>query len=89
MTFDGDYTARFTAQLNRLKSENRYRHFVELERIAGRHPVARRHHDGEVREVTVWCSNDYLGMGQHPKVVGAMVETATRVGTGALWAKAQ
>ena len=53
MTFDGDYTARLTAQLNRLKSENRYRHFVELERIAGRHPVARRHHDGRTEEVTV------------------------------------
>ena len=66
MTFDGNYTARFTAQLNRLKSEDRYRHFVELERIAGRHPVARRHHDGTAHEVTVWCSNDYLGMGQHP-----------------------
>jgi 5-aminolevulinate synthase len=83
MTFDGDYTARFAAQLNRLKSENRYRHFVELERIAGRHPVARRHHDGEVREVTVWCSNDYLGMGQHPDVIAAMRDAAGTWGAGA------
>ena len=72
MTFQGDYTAHFRAQLNRLKTENRYRHFVELERIVGRHPVALRHHNGAAQEVTVWCSNDYLGMGQHPDVIAAM-----------------
>ena len=83
MTFDGIYTARFTAQLNRLKSEDRYRHFVELERIAGRHPVARRHHHGTAHEVTVWCSNDYLGMGQHPDVIAAMQDASARYGAGA------
>ena len=72
MTFDGDYSAHFRAQLNRLKTENRYRHFVELERIVGRHPVALRHHNGAAQEVSVWCSNDYLGMGQHPDVIAAM-----------------
>ena len=52
MTFHGDYTAHFRAQLNRLKTENRYRNFVELERIVGRHPVALRHHNGAAQEVT-------------------------------------
>ncbi|MEC7371673.1 MAG: aminotransferase class I/II-fold pyridoxal phosphate-dependent enzyme, partial [Pseudomonadota bacterium] len=83
MTFHGDYTAHFRAQLNRLKTENRYRHFVELERIVGRHPVALRHHNGAAQEVTVWCSNDYLGMGQHPDVIAAMRAAAAAGGTGA------
>ena len=83
MIFNGDYTAHFRAQLNRLKTENRYRHFVELERIVGRHPVALRHHNGAAQEVTVWCSNDYLGMGQHPDVIAAMRAAAAASGTGA------
>ena len=83
MTFHGDYTAHFRAQLNRLKNENRYRHFVELERVVGRHPMALRHHRGAVQEVTVWCSNDYLGMGQHPDVIAAMRTAAVTAGTGA------
>ena len=83
MTFQGDYTEHFRAQLNRLKTENRYRHFVELERIVGRHPVALRHHNGAAQEVTVWCSNDYLGMGQHPDVIAAMRAAAAAGGTGA------
>ncbi|MEC7048802.1 MAG: hypothetical protein VXX06_01740 [Pseudomonadota bacterium] len=78
MTFQGDYTAHFRAQLNRLKTENRYRHFVELERIVGRHPVALRHHNGAAQEVTVWCYNDYLGMGQHPEVIAAMRSSSTK-----------
>ena len=80
MTFQGDYTAHFRAQLNRLRTENRYRHFVELERIVGRHPVALRHHNGAAQEVTVWCSNDYLGMGQHPDVIAAMTEVVKKGG---------
>jgi 5-aminolevulinate synthase len=78
-----DYQALFSSALDRLRAERRYRVFADLERIAGRFPTAIwRRPEGE-REVTVWCSNDYLGMGQHPDVVRALTETAARVGAGA------
>jgi 5-aminolevulinate synthase len=78
-----DYDTYFNTALNRLQSERRYRVFANLERIAGRFPYATCHSPEGPREVVVWCSNDYLGMGQHPKVIGAMVETAVRLGVGA------
>jgi 5-aminolevulinate synthase len=78
-----NYDAYFAAALARLKDERRYRVFADLERLAGRFPRAIWHSPQGPRDVIVWCSNDYLGMGQHPKVIGAMVETATRMGTGA------
>jgi 5-aminolevulinate synthase len=78
-----DYSRYFRAALDRLHEERRYRVFADLERVAGRFPHAVWHSPNGSRNVVIWCSNDYLGMGQHPKVVGAMVETATRVGTGA------
>jgi 5-aminolevulinate synthase len=81
--FDVNYHGFFTDALGRLRDERRYRVFADLERLAGRFPHAIWHSPEGPRNVVMWCSNDYLGMGQHPKVVGAMVETATRMGTGA------
>jgi 5-aminolevulinate synthase len=78
-----NYDAYFTGALARLRDERRYRVFADLERQAGRFPRALWHSPQGARDVIVWCSNDYLGMGQHPKVIGAMVETATKMGTGA------
>jgi 5-aminolevulinate synthase len=78
-----DYTPFFADALARLRDERRYRVFVDLERMAGRFPRTIWHSPQGPRDIIVWCSNDYLGMGQHPKVIGAMVETATRMGTGA------
>jgi 5-aminolevulinate synthase len=78
-----DYNSFFASALDSLRQERRYRVFADLERIAGRFPHAIWHSPQGPREVVIWCSNDYLGMAQHPKVVGAMVETAARMGTGA------
>ena len=77
------YDDFFAEALVSLWHERRYRVFAELERIAGRFPSAIWHSPRGPQEVVIWCSNDYLGMGQHPKVIGSMVETATRLGTGA------
>jgi 5-aminolevulinate synthase len=78
-----NYEAFFSASLDRLHQERRYRVFADLERLVGRFPTMIWHSPQGPREIVVWCSNDYLGMSQHPKVIGAMVETATRMGTGA------
>src|SRR6186997_2557670 len=78
-----DYKGYFASALGKLRDERRYRVFADLERVAGRFPHAIWHAPQGQRDAVIWCSNDYLGMAQHPKVIGAMVEAATRMGTGA------
>lgn len=80
-----DYQGYFEDCIAGIKAEGRYRSFANLERIKGRFPKAiYRPEDGsEAREVTIWCSNDYLGMGQHPVVVNAAREALEGSGAGA------
>jgi 5-aminolevulinate synthase len=77
------YDDVFADALTRLHDEQRYRVFVEIERIAGHCPYAVWHSPGGPRDIVIWCSNDYLGMSQHPDVIRALSETASRTGTGA------
>ncbi|OSJ32509.1 5-aminolevulinic acid synthase [Bradyrhizobium japonicum] len=78
-----EFDAIFKCELDRLHSEGRYRVFAELVRNCGHFPKARRLKDDSTQEVTVWCSNDYLGMGQHPKVIEAMKNAVDQCGAGA------
>src|SRR5437762_10021462 len=76
-----DYQGFFKERLEALHAEGRYRVFADLERRCDRFPRAYDHRIGA--EVTMWCSNDYLGMGQYPAVLAAMEETLRAVGAGA------
>jgi len=78
-----DFDAHFTAELNRLRDDGNYRVFADLERKNGSFPKAIRYGENGTGEVTVWCSNDYLGMGQHPATLEAMKEAIDKCGAGA------
>jgi 5-aminolevulinate synthase len=78
-----DYEDFFRDRLDALKAEGNYRVFADIERRAGAFPAARNHSGSGPPNVTVWCSNDYLGMGQHPEVIAAMQEALERCGAGA------
>src|SRR6267142_559396 len=83
MDSKADFRATFESLIADTKLDGRYRTFIELERIAGEFPSAFwRGPDGQTRRVTVWCSNDYLGMGQHPDVLAAMHRAIDRSGAG-------
>ncbi|MGV3553003.1 5-aminolevulinate synthase [Rhizobium sp.] len=78
-----DFEAFFKDAIDGLHQEGRYRVFADLERKAGQFPKAVRHTENGPQDVTVWCSNDYLGMGQHPKVIASMKEAIETCGAGA------
>ncbi|MBU2993142.1 5-aminolevulinate synthase [Octadecabacter sp. 1_MG-2023] len=78
-----DYTGFFRAELDALRDEGNYRVFADLERERGAFPKAVNRNGEQKRDVTIWCSNDYLGMGQHPDVLGAMHNALDTVGAGA------
>ncbi len=79
-----DYRRYFESAVFRLRSERRYRVFTHIERDVETFPHAIwRRPDGRAQPITIWCSNDYLGMGQHPDVIQAMLDTASKVGAGA------
>ncbi len=79
-----DYKAAFQSAVEQVKGEGRYRVFADLKRVRGQFPHAvRRREDGSEQDVIVWCSNDYLGMGQHPDVLKAMQDAIDDSGAGA------
>ena len=83
MSHNLDYTAKLDAALGRLHDEGRYRTFIDIERKQGHFPHATwRKPDGSEQPITVWCGNDYLGMGQHPVVLAAMHEAVDATGAG-------
>ncbi|PZM08004.1 5-aminolevulinate synthase [Rhizobium tubonense] len=77
-----DFDRFFQSQLQRLHDDGSYRVFADLERKQGLYPLATRHAANGSNDVTVWCSNDYLGMGQHPKVLAAMKAAIECCGAG-------
>ena len=77
-----NYKDFFTNNLQNIKNEGRYRVFADLEKIAGKFPQALNYNGDKVKEVTVWCSNDYLGMSQNQTVLAKMQEALQKVGAG-------
>lgn len=78
-----DYEQAFKTAVAAVRAEGRYRVFADIERVRGAFPKAIHHSPEGPREITVWCSNDYLGMGQHPEVIAAMTAALEKVGAGA------
>ncbi len=78
-----NYQSFFDSAIQNLRHEERYRIFTDIERIAGSFPKARWHSETGIKELVVWCSNDYLGMSQHPDVIEALTDAARRFGAGA------
>ncbi|MBB4287333.1 5-aminolevulinate synthase [Roseospira goensis] len=78
-----EYKSYFADRLRDLRDEGRYRVFCDLERRTDRFPKAINHRDGKTYDVTIWCSNDYMGMGMHPVVTGAIADTVQACGSGA------
>ena len=77
-----NYKKIFRESLDNLKKDGNYRIFADLEKIAGNFPQALNYKDNSVSEVTVWCSNDYLGMSQNDIVIKSMIEAIKKVGAG-------
>ncbi|MEO0749909.1 MAG: 5-aminolevulinate synthase, partial [Pseudomonadota bacterium] len=78
-----DYNARLDKAIGRLHDEGRYRTFIDIERSNGHYPHATwTRPDGSEQRITVWCGNDYLGMGQHPVVLKAMHDALEATGAG-------
>lgn len=77
-----NYEQYFISAVEKVKSEGRYRQFTDLGRQAGSFPMATNYSDNQ-KSVTIWCSNDYLGMGQHPKIIDAAAKALQEMGTGA------
>ena len=77
-----NYKKIFKESLDKLKNDGNYRVFADLEKIAGNFPQALNYKENTVSEVTVWCSNDYLGMSQNNVVINSMIEAVKKVGAG-------
>ena len=78
-----DYRSHFESAVDALRAERRYRVFADLERRVGMFPRAVLRRGGAERQIVIWCSNDYLGMGHHPEVVRALQDAAALMGAGA------
>ena len=77
-----NYSEKFIASINKLKFEGRYRNFNEIERNAGQHPKALWKVNSKLYDITVWCSNDYLGMSQNSLIISSMIDAVKNMGTG-------
>ena len=77
-----DYEGAFKKAVTEVRNEGRYRVFADVKRVQGQFPRARRRSESGEQEIVIWCSNDYLGQGQHPRVLAAMTNAIDDVGAG-------